>query len=307
MLRWSKNEHTELAALMAADKASVAVLPQPFVTTVTSANADVRVALDLTKEWENVNHTTLTMGCLVVRTEFLENNQPAVEQFLSAYKESAKKAVSDVEGTAKLAEEFDIIKRKPSPKSDSGFVTLFIDGQDMKTKAIGFFNVLHQANPSLSEVKCRMKTSTISTSKCRKRLEKIGIAIVWIAIWQLCYWIVKQELLLASPFSVLKRLGELMIQSEFWKTVAISCLHIFTGFILGLFLGVLFAVLSAKYALFCSFLSPVMTIVKATPVASFIILALIWIQSARLSVFISFLLILPLVYTNTLQVFGKPI
>ena len=57
-----------------------------------------------------------------------------------------------------------------------------------------------------------MKTSTISTSKCRKRLEKIGIAIVWIAIWQLCYWIVKQELLLASPFSVLKRLGELMIQ-----------------------------------------------------------------------------------------------
>ena len=146
-----------------------------------------------------------------------------------------------------------------------------------------------------------MKTSTISTSKCRKRLEKIGIAIVWIAIWQLCYWIVKQELLLASPFSVLKRLGELMIQSEFWKTVAISCLHIFTGFILGVFLGVLFAVLSAKYALFCSFLSPVMTIVKATPVASFIILALIWIQSARLSVFISFLLILPLVYTNTLQ------
>ncbi len=146
-----------------------------------------------------------------------------------------------------------------------------------------------------------MKTSIISTSKCRQWLEKIGIAIVWIAIWQLCYWFVKQDLLLASPLSVLKRLGELVIQPEFWKTVAISCLHIFTGFILGVFWGASFAVLSAKYALFCSFLSPVMTIVKATPVASFIILALIWIQSARLSVFISFLLILPLVYTNTLQ------
>ncbi|MBS5660082.1 MAG: ABC transporter substrate-binding protein [Clostridiales bacterium] len=142
-----KTEHTELAALMAADKASVAVLPQPFVTTVTSANADVRVALDLTKEWENVNHTTLTMGCLVVRTEFLENNQPAVEQFLSAYKESAKKAVSDVEGTAKLAEEFDIIKEAVAKKAIPACNIVYIDGQDMKTKAIGFFNVLHQANP----------------------------------------------------------------------------------------------------------------------------------------------------------------
>lgn len=146
-----------------------------------------------------------------------------------------------------------------------------------------------------------MKTSTISTNKCRKWLEKIGIAIVWIAIWQLCYWGVNQDLLLASPLSVLKRLGELVIRPEFWKTVSISCLHIFTGFILGVLSGVLLAVLSAKYAWFCSFLSPAMTIVKATPVASFIILALIWIQSARLSVFISFLLILPLVYTNTLQ------
>ncbi len=142
-----KSEHTELASLMAADKASIAVLPQPFVTTVLNQNSDVRVALDLTEEWESANNATLTMGCIVVRTEFLEQNKTAVDAFLAAYKVSAEKANTDIDGTAALAEQHNIIKAAVAKKAIPECNIVYIDGAEMKTKASSFFSVLANANP----------------------------------------------------------------------------------------------------------------------------------------------------------------
>ena len=141
-----KTEHTELASLMAADKASIAVLPQPFVTTVLTQNSEVRVALDLTKEWESANNATLTMGCLVARTEFVEQNKAAVDAFLTAYKTSTEKANSDVDGTAKLAEQHNIIKEAVAKKAIPECNIVYIAGEEMKTKANSFFSVLEKAN-----------------------------------------------------------------------------------------------------------------------------------------------------------------
>lgn len=141
-----KTEHTELASLMAADKASIAVLPQPFVTTVLTQNSEVRVALDLTKEWESANNATLTMGCIVARTEFLEQNKEAVEAFLAVYKASAEKASSDVDGTAKLAEQHNILKEAVAKKAIPECNIVYIAGNEMKTKANSFFTVLEKAN-----------------------------------------------------------------------------------------------------------------------------------------------------------------
>lgn len=146
-----------------------------------------------------------------------------------------------------------------------------------------------------------MTTSTTSANKLLFICKKLGIAVIWFAIWQLCYLAVDEDLLLASPLMTAKRLWQLIFEPSFWLTVGNSCLHILSGFLLGVLAGVLLAVLSARFSLFRELISPVITIIKSTPVASFIILALIWITSKNLSIFISFLLIMPLVFTNTLQ------
>lgn len=142
-----KTEHAELASLMAAEKTGIAVLPQPFVTTVLTQNSEVRVALDLTKEWENANNATLTMGCIVARTEFLEKDKEAVDAFLAAYQTSTSAANDDIDGTAKLAEQHNIIKEAVAKKAIPACNIVYIAGEEMKKKANSFFTVLAKANP----------------------------------------------------------------------------------------------------------------------------------------------------------------
>ncbi len=132
-------------------------------------------------------------------------------------------------------------------------------------------------------------------------LKKVSIAVIWVTVWQLCYLAVGHDLLLVSPFATAKRVLELLPQPAFWLSIGNSCLHILIGFILGVLFGILLAFLSARFGYFRELIAPAVAVIKATPVASFIILALIWIASKNLSVFISTLLVLPLVYTNLLQ------
>lgn len=123
----------------------------------------------------------------------------------------------------------------------------------------------------------------------------------WILIWQLASVWLGQEILLASPVSVIKKLGELVITASFWKAIGFSFARIVLGFLLALFLGMVLAVLAYRFKIVSILLGPLITVIKSTPVASFIILCLIWIPSRNLSVFISFLMVLPVVYTNILQ------
>jgi NitT/TauT family transport system permease protein len=110
-----------------------------------------------------------------------------------------------------------------------------------------------------------------------------------------------QEILLVSPVSVLRRLGELVVTETFWDSVGFSLLRIGIGFLLATFAGIILAALSSRFRRFREFLAPALFIIKATPVASFIILVLIWVSSRNLSVLISFLIVLPIVYTNVMD------
>lgn len=148
-----------------------------------------------------------------------------------------------------------------------------------------------------------MRTSIINADhriKYRTFYKILGAA-VWIIIWQLVSMWLKQEILLVSPVSVIKRLTELIMMEEFWKSVAFSFGRIILGFFLGLILGTILAALSCGFFAVEMLMEPLITVVKATPVASFIILCLIWIPSRNLSVFISFLMVFPVVYTNILE------
>ena len=148
--------------------------------------------------------------------------------------------------------------------------------------------------------------SSITNDRGRAENKKYtGIRILavlfWIAVWQIASMWLGQEILLASPVSVIRRLFELVFTGDFWRSAGFSFGRIVLGFSMALILGVLLAVLAFLSRTVEILLNPVLTAVKSTPVASFIILCLIWIPSRNLSVFISFLMVLPVIYTNILE------
>lgn len=110
-----------------------------------------------------------------------------------------------------------------------------------------------------------------------------------------------QSLLLATPLTVAKRLWELVFEPDFFAAVGFTMLRIVGGFLLGLALGCLLAAVASRFRAAEVLLWPYITVVKSVPVASFVILILIWLGSRRLSIFIALLMVLPIVYTNVLQ------
>lgn len=123
----------------------------------------------------------------------------------------------------------------------------------------------------------------------------------WIGVWELASRSIDNEILLASPLEVFLTVIELGQTTEFWQAIAFSSLHILLGFVMALVLGTVLAVLSHGLGVVRGLVSPLMKVVKATPVASFIILVLFWFNSENLSAYISFLMVLPVVYLNILQ------
>ena len=103
------SEHAELATLVASGERKLARLPEPFVATAMGKNADLRIAINLNEAWENSNDGELTLGCAVVRTDFLEKNLDTVNAFLELLKESINYTQSDVSGTAALCVKYGIM------------------------------------------------------------------------------------------------------------------------------------------------------------------------------------------------------
>ena len=123
---------------------------------------------------------------------------------------------------------------------------------------------------------------------------------LWLLIWQLAAMAVGKDILLVSPLKVLRRLAEMAVTVPFWRSIAFSLCRIGMGFLLAAALGAALAALAHRFAPVRDFLSPAMRTVKSVPVASFIILALVWFSSRNLSLLISFLMVLPIIYTNVL-------
>lgn len=137
-------------------------------------------------------------------------------------------------------------------------------------------------------------------NKLKKILIKILVLCFWLLVWELGSRLINQELFLPSPKSVLIATYELSGTSEFWFSIINSFVRIAIGFFMGLVGGIVFAILSYKIKIINELISPLMKIIKSTPVASFIILALVWISSANLSILISFLMVLPVSFSNML-------
>ncbi len=132
------------------------------------------------------------------------------------------------------------------------------------------------------------------------RFYKIFAILFWIVMWQIIAMIIDKEMLLASPIAVIDALVNLLSTRPFWMSLFNSFRKIVAGFLLGTLFGVFISVISYRYLLLRELIEPLIKTIKSTPVASFIIIALIWVDSANLSVLVSFLMVLPVIYTNTL-------
>lgn len=134
----------------------------------------------------------------------------------------------------------------------------------------------------------------------KKRGERIKLWAVaaWLAIWLLASLLIGQQIILPSPIDVLGRLAALAVTGAFWRSIAASFLRIVGGFLLSVIVGIFLAGLAARWPRLREFLAPIMAVIKATPVASFIILMLVWISTANLSIMAAFLMGMPIVYDN---------
>ena len=134
------------------------------------------------------------------------------------------------------------------------------------------------------------------TKQNKQFFRRLLAVAFWLAVWQAAAMAIGQEVLLVSPVQALRTLVQLLPRADFWQRVGFSSGRILLGFVLGAVFSVVLAVCAARWSAADALLAPVMQLVKATPVASFIILALVWVRGSALSVLISFLMVLPVLY-----------
>ena len=135
----------------------------------------------------------------------------------------------------------------------------------------------------------------------KQTVNRIIAVLFALLVWQIAAMCVNERVLLVSPIGVVKRLCTIWQTENFWGTIWFSFYHIAGGFFLALILGIILAALSARFPFIETLLWPFMVTVKTVPVASFVVICLIWLSAQNLSVFISFLIVLPVVYGNVLQ------
>ena len=145
-----RTEHAELATLLASGEIDLALLPQPFVTTVLQKDDSLRVALDLTEEWNAASEgeSDLVMGGLIVRKEFAQAHPEAVEAFLREYADSVAFVNDEVAAAAALCERYDIIPAAVAEQAIPDCNIVCLTGDDMRASVEKFFEVLYNADPA---------------------------------------------------------------------------------------------------------------------------------------------------------------
>ena len=135
----------------------------------------------------------------------------------------------------------------------------------------------------------------------KRRTGLLAAAVFWLAVWQAAAMAIGQEVFLVSPIQAAGTLMELLPQADFWQRVGFSAGHILLGFALGVVVSVLLAAAAERWAWVDTLLAPVIQLVKATPVASFIILALVWLSAGNVPILTGLLIVMPVVYANVTE------
>ena len=138
---------SELAQKMIAGEANIALLPEPMVTNVLSKREDASVVLDINELYEDATGSPLVTAVLVARSDYLDTID--VTSLLAAYKESVNKAITDVDGTAALLGQYEIMPEEVAKKALPKLALNYIDGDQMKEKVSKYLGGLFAANPQM--------------------------------------------------------------------------------------------------------------------------------------------------------------
>lgn len=147
-----KAEHAECVSALVNDDNGVAMLPQPFATTALMQNENMRIALDMTKEWETAakakdSSASLVTGVVIARKAFIDEHPDAVKLFMSQYEDSINYTNDNAEDASALIEKYDIIKAAVAQKALPFCNITFVAGSDMKEKLGGYLAELFNQNP----------------------------------------------------------------------------------------------------------------------------------------------------------------
>lgn len=147
-----------------------------------------------------------------------------------------------------------------------------------------------------------MTSTTQAEPVGRARGRALGLGALaiafWLAVWQVAAWMVGRDFLLASPWQVVERLGELVPTLEFWSTVGWSLARITAGFVGAAAVGAALAVAASASAVIKVLIAPAIAAIRSAPVVSFIILLLLWTDSSTLPALTAFLMVLPVMYAT---------
>ena len=148
-------------------------------------------------------------------------------------------------------------------------------------------------------------STTLQNKNNQKASIRLWAVALWLIIWQAAAMLVGRDFLLASPITVVRRFFALASTAAFWKAALFSLERIFSGYLLGLAAGIVCAALAAHWRRVRELIAPVWAVLRAIPVASFVIVALIWVPSKNLSALIVFLIIFPVIYAAALNEIGR--
>ena len=148
-------------------------------------------------------------------------------------------------------------------------------------------------------------TSIMKNNIIKKIFSVLLIIVFWILIWYLAAFLLNSPLLLPTPHETLLALGELVITLEFYKVVFFTVIRVLLGLLFGIAVGIILAVICYHFDILRSIISPAISVLRATPVATFVVL--LWVllkgNSNALSIVIAFVMVMPNVWQNTLDGF----
>ena len=147
-----------------------------------------------------------------------------------------------------------------------------------------------------------MKLMQGKQKRTRKENVRMGLIVLfWLILWEIADRVIDNRIILVGPTHILMALAEQVQQSDFWITCGASFLRIAVGFVLSFLGGFILALVCYKHKIIRDFLEPIMIMLKTVPMISFVIMLLIWVGNQALTIYLSFLIVLPIIYTNTLQ------
>ncbi len=137
----------------------------------------------------------------------------------------------------------------------------------------------------------------------KEKMQTVLIVLFWLTVWEVADRIIQNRIVLSGPLHIITALGEQIVQPDFLIICATSFVRIAIGFLLSFVIGFLLALAAYHVRLVRMFLAPILVTLKTVPMISFVIMLLIWVGNQALTIYLSFLIVLPLIYTNTLAGF----